>query len=192
MLTNAGVILAERHMPRRTDAFDEFGHSDMPWSAAVSARPVPQPPMTRTISASARPAAQARATNPAAWNGARSAADDDGVLNFKKMGLPGPMENAAVYLSFWVWSPRPLDNLLVEPNLPRLDLLARLGRRLPGLAELQTAARRPGHPSLTRRTLHSRAPPLAARLEPLRRQSGAGNRRVAVPRGPAGAATRCS
>ncbi|HET6382841.1 MAG TPA: glycoside hydrolase family 2 TIM barrel-domain containing protein [Armatimonadota bacterium] len=46
-----------------------------------------------------------------------------GAFDFKNSGLQGPLENAAVYLSFWVWSPRPLDNLLVEPNLPRLDLL---------------------------------------------------------------------
>jgi len=39
------------------------------------------------------------------------------------MNLPGQHENASAYLSFWIWSPRALDNLLLEPNLPKLDLL---------------------------------------------------------------------
>lgn len=49
--------------------------------------------------------------------------NQDGLFDFKKAGLSGPMDNAAVYLNFWVWSPRPLDNLLVEPNMPKLDLM---------------------------------------------------------------------
>jgi hypothetical protein len=36
--------------------------------------------------------------------------------------LFGPSDNSVVYLSFWVQSPRSLDNLLVEPNVPKLDL----------------------------------------------------------------------
>jgi len=47
----------------------------------------------------------------------------NGVFDFHQPVLTGPEDNAAVYLSFWIWSPRPLDNLLVEPNMPRLDLL---------------------------------------------------------------------
>lgn len=47
-----------------------------------------------------------------------------GDFNFKQMKLEGPMENAAAYLSFWLWSPRPLDDLLIEPDMPKLDLLA--------------------------------------------------------------------
>ncbi len=48
-----------------------------------------------------------------------------GSLDFKfnEMGLDGPMDNAAVYVSFWLWSPRPLDNLLLEPDMPKLDLI---------------------------------------------------------------------
>lgn len=53
----------------------------------------------------------------------RLEAGGNGAFDFRKAPLKGPEVNAAVYLSFWVWSPRPLDNLLVEPNLPRLDLL---------------------------------------------------------------------
>jgi len=36
--------------------------------------------------------------------------------------LSGPTDNSVVYLSFWVQSPRSLDNLLIEPNVPKLDL----------------------------------------------------------------------
>lgn len=36
--------------------------------------------------------------------------------------LSGPSENSVVYLSFWVQSPRSLDNLLIEPNVPKLDM----------------------------------------------------------------------
>jgi len=46
-----------------------------------------------------------------------------GDFNFKKMGLSGPMDNAVVYVSFWLWSPRPLDDLLIEPDMPKLDFV---------------------------------------------------------------------
>ncbi len=36
--------------------------------------------------------------------------------------LSGSSENSVVYLSFWVQSPRSLDNLLIEPNVPKLDI----------------------------------------------------------------------
>jgi len=36
--------------------------------------------------------------------------------------LSGSSDNSVVYLSFWVQSPRSLDNLLIEPNVPKLDL----------------------------------------------------------------------
>ena len=36
--------------------------------------------------------------------------------------LSGPSDNSIVYLSFWLQSPRSLDNLLIEPNVPKLDL----------------------------------------------------------------------
>jgi beta-galactosidase len=36
--------------------------------------------------------------------------------------LSGPSDNSVVYLSFWVQSPRSLDNLLIEPNVPKLNL----------------------------------------------------------------------
>lgn len=36
--------------------------------------------------------------------------------------LSGGSGNSVTYLSFWVQSPRSLDNLLMEPNVPKLDL----------------------------------------------------------------------
>jgi hypothetical protein len=36
--------------------------------------------------------------------------------------LSGPSDNSVIYLSFWIQSPRSLDNLLIEPNVPKLDL----------------------------------------------------------------------
>ena len=54
------------------------------------------------------------------WSARQS---DNSVFDFGAMNLPGQHANASAYLSFWVWSPRALDNLLLEPNLPKLDLL---------------------------------------------------------------------
>lgn len=48
----------------------------------------------------------------------------NGDLNFKQMGMEGPMNHSAAYVSFWLWSPRPLDDLLIEPDMPKLDLIA--------------------------------------------------------------------
>ena len=31
-------------------------------------------------------------------------------------------ENAIAYLSFWIYSPRSLTDLLIEPDMPRLDM----------------------------------------------------------------------
>lgn len=50
-------------------------------------------------------------------------AGKNGVFNLRAASLAGATDNAAAYLSFYVWSPRALDNLLIEPNMPKLDLL---------------------------------------------------------------------
>ncbi len=49
-------------------------------------------------------------------------ASDKGIFDLRKQPLDGPGDNAATYLSFWLMSPRSLDNLLLEPNVPKLDL----------------------------------------------------------------------
>lgn len=48
----------------------------------------------------------------------------DGYFDFHEMRLPGGNTNAAVYVSFWLWSPRALDDLLSEPDMPKLNLIA--------------------------------------------------------------------
>ena len=50
------------------------------------------------------------------------AATTDGVFDFSKLHFDGPTTNAVAYLSFWVYSPHSLSNLLLEPDLPRLDM----------------------------------------------------------------------
>ena len=50
-------------------------------------------------------------------------ADDDHIFDLKTLSLTGTKENAVAYLSFWVYSPRSLVNLLAEPDMPRLDML---------------------------------------------------------------------
>jgi beta-galactosidase len=42
-------------------------------------------------------------------------------FNLNGSPLSGPSDKSVIYLSFWVQSPRSLDNLLIEPNVPKLD-----------------------------------------------------------------------
>lgn len=121
LLTNAGVVLTARKAdPDR--AFDEFAHltNALVCGSFGAANPTAA---YDTDNIGISPQLQPKPGDKSGGLEWRvKPADDDGVLDFKKMGLPGPLENASVYLSFWVWSPRPLDNLLVEPNLPKLAL----------------------------------------------------------------------
>ena len=122
MLANAGVVLAERHITPE-EAFDAFGTLKQAlacgsFGAASTADAYNSDNIG--ISLASRP----RAGNQSGGLTWRSlTAGENGIFNFLTASLPGPHENAAVYLSFWIWSPRPLDNLLLEPNLPKLDLL---------------------------------------------------------------------
>jgi len=47
---------------------------------------------------------------------------ESGMFDLKKMNFEGPKTDAEAYFSFWVFSPRPLDDLLIEPNMPVVDL----------------------------------------------------------------------
>lgn len=49
-------------------------------------------------------------------------ADENKAWDFFRTGLKGASEDCAIYLSFWLFSPRSLTDLLIEPNIPRLDL----------------------------------------------------------------------
>jgi beta-galactosidase len=48
------------------------------------------------------------------------AANASGIFDFNHRPLPGPRENAFAYLAVWIKSPKPLNDLLAEPNLPKL------------------------------------------------------------------------
>jgi hypothetical protein len=48
-------------------------------------------------------------------------ANTDGVFDFKKGLVRGPLENAYAYLAIWIKSPKPLNDLLSEPNLPKVS-----------------------------------------------------------------------
>ena len=52
----------------------------------------------------------------------KSVESENGLFDFGKLKVDGPKENALAYLSFWISSPRPLDNLLLEPNIPLVGL----------------------------------------------------------------------
>jgi beta-galactosidase len=54
------------------------------------------------------------------WVSVRAAETNGFTL--KGPPLSGASDNSVTYLSFWVQSPRSLDNLLIEPNVPKLDL----------------------------------------------------------------------
>lgn len=44
-----------------------------------------------------------------------------GIFDFKKGPMKGPDENAYAYIAVWIKSPKPLSDLLSEPNLPKLS-----------------------------------------------------------------------
>lgn len=48
--------------------------------------------------------------------------NENAGFDLDKMKWNGPSRNAVAYLSFWVSSPRPLDDLLVEPDIPTVGL----------------------------------------------------------------------
>jgi beta-galactosidase len=48
--------------------------------------------------------------------------NESGLFDITKEKIDGPRYNAAAYLSFWVSSPRNLDDLLIEPNIPVVNM----------------------------------------------------------------------
>lgn len=48
--------------------------------------------------------------------------EESAVIDFSKLKIDGPKNNAIAYLSFWVSSPRDLSDLLIEPNIPVVNL----------------------------------------------------------------------
>lgn len=48
--------------------------------------------------------------------------EENGMIDFSKINMDGPRNNAVAYLSFWVSSPRDLSDLLIEPNIPVVNM----------------------------------------------------------------------
>jgi Glycosyl hydrolases family 2, sugar binding domain len=48
-------------------------------------------------------------------------AEKNGVFDFKLLKLEGPKENCFAYVAVWIKSTKPLNDLLSEPNLPKLS-----------------------------------------------------------------------
>jgi beta-galactosidase len=47
--------------------------------------------------------------------------DDKGTVAFSNLFVR--RQNNRANYTFWLWSPRPLDDLLIEPDMPKLDIL---------------------------------------------------------------------
>jgi len=63
-----------------------------------------------------------KADGPAGEKVWRKTTSENNIFDFKKFQLDGPQENAVAYMSFWISSPRSLEDLLIEPNIPVVDL----------------------------------------------------------------------
>jgi len=48
--------------------------------------------------------------------------NENGILDLSRIKVDGPRNNAVAYLSFWVSSPRSLEDLLTEPNIPIVNM----------------------------------------------------------------------
>jgi hypothetical protein len=48
--------------------------------------------------------------------------NENGILDLSGLKADGPKNNAVAYLSFWVSSPRSLEDLLTEPNIPIVNM----------------------------------------------------------------------
>jgi len=128
LLSNAGVQFKETSVDDNA-AFDMFGYlrqamvcGSFPSTSTVSAYDVDNVGVDTVV------ANAGDESGGVAWKSAKAGVDgafDLLHLSLSSGGgsLAGARENASAYLSFYVWSPRPLDNLLVEPNMPKLDLL---------------------------------------------------------------------
>ena len=86
----------------------------------------PQAAAAATRQALAEPEAGARIAPGTALEGVawKTVEQTTGVFDIAKLRLAGSPQNAVMYLSFWMSSPRSLDDLLLEPNPPRVDLRA--------------------------------------------------------------------
>jgi hypothetical protein len=84
---------------------------------------------------------------------------ESGIFDLNRLNLSGSFPKPEVYLSFWVFSPRSLDELLLEPNVPQLNLqlTQRDGIEIWLNDEPQTIADAKGEPGITIAGLKLRA-----------------------------------
>jgi len=52
----------------------------------------------------------------------KAISNESGFVDFKTLPLAGPQDDAMAYLSFWISSPRSLEDLLIEPNMPQVNM----------------------------------------------------------------------
>jgi beta-galactosidase len=50
------------------------------------------------------------------------ASNENSFFDFKRIPIAGATNNAVAYLSFWISSPRDLSDLLIEPNIPLVNM----------------------------------------------------------------------
>ncbi len=124
MLKNAGIPLRKVEMNADSGIFDAAGNL----ASAMICGPFGADSMQAAFDndflngeTTARPRKN-ESVGDHKWMTAK--ATPDGYFDFKKSSPDGPGTNASVYLSFWLWSPRPLDDLLIEPDMPKLDFIA--------------------------------------------------------------------
>lgn len=53
-------------------------------------------------------------------------ANEKGIFGISDLNAPNNSKNPVVYLSYWLYSPRSLSNLLAEPDMPSLDLYVKV------------------------------------------------------------------
>ena len=53
---------------------------------------------------------------------AKRASGVGGVFDLQPLEVAGPAANRAAYLSFWIYSSRPLDELLAQPDVPQINV----------------------------------------------------------------------
>jgi len=117
LLRNGGVDI---HGITEGEGFVDF---DWRLRRALVCGAIPIPDMTKAYGG---PLPDGRVAEGADFEGKKwkvGEVNGDKVFDFRNLGLDGPMENSAAYVSIWIRSPKPLNDLLAEPNLPKLSFI---------------------------------------------------------------------
>jgi hypothetical protein len=117
LLRNGGVDI---HGITEGEGFVDF---DWRLRRALVCGAIPIPDMTKAYGG---PLPDGRVAEGADFEGKKwkvGEVNGDKVFDFRNLGLDGPMENSAAYVSIWIRSPKPLNDLLAEPNLPKFSFI---------------------------------------------------------------------